>query len=92
VNVARHVGVNLVLQHQSLPRIPHVLLISGDVGGVHRSVRHSEDPRGLGAVNGSEVVLHPLVLLVVLVDLTTLSSSSVRSRVGQPKRKERMIR
>lgn len=69
VNVPCKVGVDAVLQHESLEGVAHVRLVARDLRAVHGPVPVDDDPRRGGAVDGGEVFGEPLVLLVVLVVL-----------------------
>jgi len=67
MNVAGNVQVDTVLEEETLKGVAHGLLVACDGSRVHGTVGASNDPRGLCAVDGGKVGLHPLVLLVGFV-------------------------
>ena len=67
MNVAGNVQVDTVLEEKTLEGVTHRLLVPCDGSRVHGTVGASNDPRGLCAVDGGKVGLHPLVLLVGFV-------------------------
>ncbi len=92
VNVSGHICVHLVVEHKLFPSVPHVYLIARDLGRVHRSVGHGEYPGSDAAIDRFEIVLHPLILLVILVDLRLTyqhqQQSARRKREGVPTKRE----
>lgn len=67
MDVASKVCIHTILKHQCLKCIAHIALVRSSLTAVHGSMAINEDPRSLGAVDLSEILGQPLVLLVSLV-------------------------
>lgn len=67
VDVTCKVSVDAVFEHQAFKGVADVFLVRGCLTAVHGTMTVDEDPRSLGAVDGSQVLGQPLVLLVSCV-------------------------
>lgn len=71
-----------MLKHQLLPSIPHIFLVRRNLRAVHRPVAHGKHPRRLLAINTSQILGEPLVLLVGLVVLPAAIDIAEGTRIG----------
>ena len=68
VDMASQISINAILEHERLEGVAQILLVRRYLRAVHWAMGHGDDPGSFLAIDGGQIFLQPLPLLIGFVD------------------------